>query len=133
MFDRIHNSCFNLAEQAPICQGTLRGEFGYLANTNAGQAILDGTYEYSPDFDPGTRELLEECTYIKNYIKPEAISDLISRPEWQRGWRTKKESTSSSISGFHFGHYIAVSQSPILANFHALKLTLSLDDIESML
>lgn len=65
MFDRIHNSRFYLAEQAPICQGTLRGEFGYLANTKAGQAILDGTYEYSPDFNPGTRELLEECTYIK--------------------------------------------------------------------
>ena len=74
-FDRIHNSRFYLAEQAPICQGTLRGEFGYLSNTRAGQAILDGSYQFSSDFDPGTRELLEECTRIKTQIQPNKISE----------------------------------------------------------
>ena len=126
VFDRIHHQRFFLSEQAPICQGMLGGEFGYLALTRAGRKVLNGTYLYDDNFDPGTHELLEECTWIKIYIRPETISDIISRSNWQRRWRKKKESTSSSISGFCFGHYVAGSHSGMLFYFQALKLTLAL-------
>ena len=33
---------FYQAEEAPICRGRLRGQFGYNANTAAARAVLDG-------------------------------------------------------------------------------------------
>ena len=58
IWDRIHKKRFHLAEQAPICQGQLRGDFGYLANTPATSQVLAGTYNYPPGFDPATQELI---------------------------------------------------------------------------
>jgi hypothetical protein len=34
---------FYLAEQAPICQGKLRGDFGYMANNEAAREVLAGS------------------------------------------------------------------------------------------
>ena len=62
LFGEIHGKRFYLAENAPICKGRLRGEFGYMANTPAGRAVLSGHYQFSGDYDTGTRELLEEVT-----------------------------------------------------------------------
>ena len=42
LFEEIHRKRFYLAEQAPICKGKLRGDFGYMANTPASQAVLGG-------------------------------------------------------------------------------------------
>ena len=39
----IHDKRFYLAEQAPICKGQLRGEFGCMATTPAAKQVLDGT------------------------------------------------------------------------------------------
>ena len=64
LFEEIHGKRFYLAEQAPLCKGKLWGEFGYMANNLASQAVLDGWYEYSEDFDVGTRELLKEVTRL---------------------------------------------------------------------
>jgi hypothetical protein len=36
IWNEIHGKRFYLAEQAPICRGRLRGEFGYMADTVAG-------------------------------------------------------------------------------------------------
>ena len=44
IWDIIHNKRFYLAEQAPICQGKIRGDFGYLANTPATSQFLSGMY-----------------------------------------------------------------------------------------
>ena len=46
IWNGIHDKQFYLAEQAPICQGGLRGEFNYLTKTPAAKEVLDGTYEY---------------------------------------------------------------------------------------
>eukprot|EP00956_Cyclotella_meneghiniana_P043299 scaffold262907_cov228-Cyclotella_meneghiniana.AAC.1 len=45
IWNNIHGKRFHLAEQAPICKGKLRGDFGYMANTAAAAAVLNGTYE----------------------------------------------------------------------------------------
>ena len=43
-----------------MCQGTLRDEFGYQANTVAGCNVISGDYTFTEGFDEANRELLEE-------------------------------------------------------------------------
>ena len=59
IFSNIQDQRFYSAEHAPICKGRLRGEFGYQADTPAGDKVLNGTYNYLADFHPATKELLE--------------------------------------------------------------------------
>ena len=86
IWSRIHDQRFYLAEQAPICQGRLRGEFGYLAKTKSGKEVLDGTYNYSPTFHAASRSLLEECAIIRKLIPANSVLTTIQRPAWQRRW-----------------------------------------------
>ena len=58
IWNEIHGKRFYLAEQAPICQGRLRGEFGYMAFSPTAKKVLEGTYNYPPDFDAVTKDLL---------------------------------------------------------------------------
>ena len=84
IWSRIHDQWFYLAEQAPICQGRLRGEFGYLAQTRSGKEVLNGTYNYGPTFHVASRALLEECAIIRELIPANSVSNTIQRPAWQR-------------------------------------------------
>ena len=59
IWDRIHKKRFHLAEQAPIFQGKIQGDFGYLANTPDNSQFLVGTYNYPPVCDPATQDLLQ--------------------------------------------------------------------------
>ena len=126
IWDEIHGRRFYLAEQAPICQGTLREDFGYMAATEVAKSVLEGTYEYPADFDPATRELIEECARIRQKIPPNSVSPEITGNQWQYRWTGAKEATSSSESGLHFGHYKAGAKSDVVSAFHALKTTLAL-------
>ena len=126
IWDEIHGQRFYLAEQAPICQGKLRGDFGYMAFSPVAKSVLDGTYDFPPDFDPATRELVEECARIRQQIPPNSVSDEISTSQWQYRWKGAKEKTASSESDLHFGHYKAGAKSDIISTFHALKATLAL-------
>ena len=51
IWNNIHKKQFVLSEDAPLCQGPLRGLFGYCAVSITAQSILCGTYEYPEDFD----------------------------------------------------------------------------------
>jgi hypothetical protein len=64
IWSEIHGKRFYLAEQAPICQGGLRGEFGYMANIVAAQEVLDGVYMPEKDEHQGTLELFEKIARI---------------------------------------------------------------------
>ena len=64
IFDNIHRKRFFLAEAAPICSGGLRGQFGYNATSKTARAILNGTFNFPPDFDQATKEILMECAKI---------------------------------------------------------------------
>ena len=68
IWSNIHDELFYAAEKAPICQDRLRGEFGYQADTPAASQVLDGTYNYTEDFDPPTKELLKECARVRAII-----------------------------------------------------------------
>lgn len=124
LFKEIHGKRFYLAEQAPICKGRLRGEFGYMADTPAGRAVLAGNYEYTEDFDEGTKELLEEVTRLRNLVPANSVDAGVKYPRWMEKWRRAKEKTSSSHSGYHFSHYIAGAASQIISHHHSLKASI---------
>ncbi len=64
IFNEVHWKRYNLAEEAPICQGGLRGQFGYTSTSPTAKTVLDGTYNFPPDMDTATRELFEEIAQI---------------------------------------------------------------------
>lgn len=125
IWEEIHKKRFYLAEEAPICKGALRGEFGYLATSPTAKLILAGQYEFPDTFDDDTIAICRECARIRSIIPANAVSDQITEEDWKK-WRRSKEDTSSSESGLHFGHYKVSAKECLLAQFHALKSTLIL-------
>ena len=124
IFNNIHRKRFFLAEAAPACNGRLRGLFGYNAATVTAERILNGTYKYPDDFDRATREICEECASIRLKVPKDSIDLMINSNDWKMQWRGRRETTSSSESGLHFGHYIAGCESEQISHLHALKSTL---------
>ncbi len=120
IFNEVHWKRFNLAEEAPTCQGGLRGQFGYISTSPTAKAVLDGTYNFPPDIDVATKELFEEIANIRLIVPPNSVTGVISRKQWQKKWKKVKEDTSSSYSGLHFGHYIAGADCNYISQFHAL-------------
>ena len=126
IFNEVHRKRYNLAEEAPICQGALRGQFGYTATSPTARSVLDGTYEFPPEMDAATRELFEEIAHIRGMVPSDSVNGLISRERWQQRWKKLKDDTSSSQSGLHFGHYIAGTDCDYISQFHALRVSLAL-------
>jgi hypothetical protein len=107
IFNEVHRKRYNLAKEAPICQGTLCTQFGYTATSLTAQSVLDGTYNFPPDMDDATRELFEEIVHIRSKVPSDSVNSLILQECWQQRWKKVNKDTSSSQSGLHFGHYIA--------------------------
>jgi hypothetical protein len=126
IFNKVHCKRYNLAEEAPICQGRLRGEFGYISTLPTAQTVLDGTYDFPPDMDEATRELFEEIAQIHTIIPSNSVTGVISRERWQQCWKKVKEDTSLLQSGLHFGHYIAGADCNYISQFHALCILFAL-------
>jgi len=57
---------------------------------------------------------------------PYRVQDLlpISLQKYTNGWRKAQEATSSSLSGNHFGHYMAGSFNPDIVLFDAMMVNL---------
>jgi hypothetical protein len=126
IWTNIHQRRFFLAEDAPICQGDLRREFGYLANTEAAHAVLHGEYTPSHPINPATADIFAEVARTRSIIPRNYISDLVTAGDWGRHWtRGVREETSSSESGLHFGHQIAGAHSPLLSHAHATQYSFS--------
>ena len=104
--------------------GKLCGKFGYNATSQTAKAILDGTYKFPPDFNTATKEIFRECAMIRTMIPASSLITRISKEEWKQQWRGRRELTSSSESGLHFGHYITRTSSDHISHFHALKASL---------
>jgi stalled ribosome alternative rescue factor ArfA len=123
IWSEIHGKRFYLAEQAPICQGHLRGEFGYMANTEAAEEVLQGSYQRTEDTHQGTLDLFDKVSHIRAVIPKDSVDCLVRHPLWRKKWKKKKEKkekTSSSESGLHFGHYIAGADSDLISYCHTL-------------
>jgi hypothetical protein len=126
IWSKIYHKRLYLAEEAPICQPPLRREFGYCAQTAAGRAVLNGTYEFPINTDLATRELLEEVTHLWEMIPANSVSFEITGKEWSTCWQRVQEVTSSLESGLHFGHQIASASSPLLSHLHATRCLIAL-------
>jgi hypothetical protein len=107
IWNNIHRKRFHLAELAPLCQEPPRGTFGYNAICQTSQKKFDGMYEYPPEFDEATKEILQECVFIWLKIPASLINTLITKEDWGYHWGKAREETSSLVSGQHFGHYKA--------------------------
>ncbi len=120
IYNEVHRKRYNLAEEAPICQGGLRGQFGYISTLPTAKAVLDGTCDFPPDIDVATKELFEKIANVHSIFPPNSVTGVILREQWQKRWKKVKEDTSSSYSGLHFGHYIAGADCNYISQFHAL-------------
>ncbi len=120
IWDNIHQKRFHLAESAPLCQEPLSGTFGYNAICQTSQEILDRKYEYPPEFNEATKEILQEYVLICLKIPVSLLDTLITREDWRNHWRRAKEETSSLMSGRHFSHYMAVFRSTYIAHLQSL-------------
>jgi hypothetical protein len=126
IFSKVHGSCYTLANEAPVCNGRLFEDFGYLANTPASKAVLDGTYLPPSNLDTVTKELFDEIAAIQRIIPKDSISPVITPAQWKLYWGAVNKETSSSESGLHFGHYIVGCKSDIIAQYHAARVTVIL-------
>ncbi len=125
IFNKVHRKHYNLVEEALICQGALRGQFGYTATSPTARSALDRTYKFLSEMDAATRELFEEIAHIWGMVPSDSVNGLISRERWQQRWKKVKEDASSSQSGLHFGHYNAGTDYDYISQFHALRFSLA--------
>ncbi len=116
IFNEVHNKRYTLAGEAPICNGNLFQDFGYLANTPASKAVLDGTYNMPLNTDTATSELFAEIAAIRTLIPKDSVSITITPGQWKGYWQVVNKETSSSESGLHFGHYKVGRLSDIIAH-----------------
>jgi hypothetical protein len=68
IFNEVHQKRYNLAEEALICQGALRGQLHYTSTSSAAQTILGSTYHFPPDMDVATKEMFVEITQIQSIV-----------------------------------------------------------------
>ena len=73
----IYQKQFFLAEEAPICKGTLQEVFRYNAATRAGDKALDSSLWFDPDFDKLTKAICQELVMIQEAIPKDSISNII--------------------------------------------------------
>ena len=97
---------FHLTDDTPFMVEPLVNEVGYLANTPFVQAVLAGDFYSDPRLDSYTNDFL--CYLSKHQCLP-TISHAVSAKDFQQYWTKARERTSSSVSGRHFGHYVAAS------------------------
>ncbi len=116
ILSEIHKKWYMLAGEAPICNGGLFQDFGYMATSPASRAVLDGTYVLPPSSDAATSELFSEISNICCLVPADSVSITITPLHWKQYWKVVNEETSSSESGIHFGHYIVCSKSGIISH-----------------
>jgi hypothetical protein len=91
-----------------------------LANTEAAEEVLAGNYQSSEETHQGTLDLFDEIARIREVIPKNSVDTLVKHPLWRKKWKKKREKTSLSESGLHFGHYIAGADSDLISYCHTL-------------
>ena len=84
---------------APLCHAV-----NFDTNTSESVTILNGNYD-SSSLDAISTQVIKR---MKQLLTPTANSNLITPADFQGKMNTWKESTSTSPSGLHLGHYKAL-------------------------
>ena len=75
---------YKMAQGAPLIQDPrLHQDFGYLADTDAADRVLCGTYDYPADMDPYTKLLLQEAHHIFSRMSKEEVVDFVTTTDFQ--------------------------------------------------
>eukprot|EP00956_Cyclotella_meneghiniana_P008545 scaffold11579_cov40-Cyclotella_meneghiniana.AAC.10 len=117
---------FSAAASSPFCQGLLGEQLGYLSDTTIAESFLDGSYEIPPEIDDATALLIDEIGRIGQSVIRGSTRQDISPDKFSTYWRRVRESTSSSYSGVHFGHYDVAGTNERFATFFAKKISLTM-------
>jgi hypothetical protein len=126
IFREVHDKRYTLAKEAPICSGNQFDDFGYVANTPASRAVLEGTYQPPLNSDMATKELFNEIAAIRQVIPKDSASTVIMPEQWKKYWAIVNKETLSSELGLHFGHYIVGCKSDIVAHYHDTRVSVIL-------
>ena len=121
---RVTEKRFELAVSAPVTQSSLRHTVGFLADTPYALDLVSGRADIPADVDEPTRLVIEEMQRLwseENNTRFDTFS--ITKDDFCYYWRKAKETTSSSFSNIHFGHYKAATRSDIISEFLANKLS----------
>ena len=106
---------FTQAQFTPFLQGSLLRDLGFLANQEATDHILNGTYVCDNDVEPYTRMFIQELQIQHNTLDLPVITGLTSTDHHISGWKRMNASTSSSPFGPLFSDYIAGTNKPEVA------------------
>eukprot|EP00956_Cyclotella_meneghiniana_P028224 scaffold65021_cov87-Cyclotella_meneghiniana.AAC.11 len=110
---------FQLARDAPICNGALFDEFGYLGD------ILQVQGQFSrAHMIIHLKWMSIHACYARNST-PQEISNYVSSEDFQYFWQHADEFIQSSYSHIHFGHCKAIAHDRYLSSLEASKLSLA--------
>ncbi len=78
---------YKVARGAPILQDTqLHGNFGFLANKDSADQVLQGSYVYPKNMDRHTKLLLQEAQHIFHGLSKEEVVDFVLTTDFQSYW-----------------------------------------------
>ena len=106
---------FRAAAESPLGHGLIYDALTFSGISPASSSLLSGEF---PEEWHGNDEVM--CEFLASFTIPERvrkkgdIPSIISEDDIRRGFGTWKESTSTSPSGRHLGHYKAIVQDPTL-------------------
>jgi hypothetical protein len=130
--------CFRQHAETPFGAGKRSHRLGQDCTSEDAQSLLNGTYAFELDsLTPEALEWFKQFRMHQSVIKKGEISLDVSAKEWVQFWAKARESTLSSSSGIHYGHYKTASVlarlledhqdfSPVVAAFHASMVQLPL-------
>jgi hypothetical protein len=110
---------FRQANNTPFMVPPLSEDIGLYGTGPNADAILQGTYVIPPGTDYWAAELIRHLRMDERVASNPAVSLSIPTALHQAGWKRSREKTSSGPSGIHFGHFIAGTSHPLLADFDA--------------
>jgi hypothetical protein len=90
-------------------------DFGSIANTEAADQVLAGTYEAPPNIDPFAKLLLNEMR-LPAHVIPLTTEELEWTPaDLEKAWKKQRLNTSAEPTGLSFAHLIVGSTDPTIA------------------
>jgi hypothetical protein len=106
---------FRAAAASPLGHGAIHDAISFSSLSDASAALLRGHTppEWSAD-DRALQEFLASFTIPPRVLEKPEIDTIISEEDVSKGFGTWKESTSTSPSGRHLGHYKAIIKQPVL-------------------
>ena len=113
-------------EDTPFMTEPLLSEFGYKADNSNAEKVLEGTYVPPPTTDEYAIKLLPHLQRPAGIKKQGPIKSDISKKEYIKAWKTKREYTGSGPSGLHYGHFKAMAWNDNSASLHTDMINIPL-------